>query len=114
MAKWKSIIQACPDRCYLCNKMNVRLEKHHIMNGQAYRPKAETDGLYVMLCTNHFESRNGNSVLVQGCHEMVTVNPGQNKMLKLFAQRAWIEFNHSDLGHWMVRYGKNYENCSVD
>lgn len=85
------------------------------MNGQAYRSKAEADGLYVMLCTNHFESKIGMStILVQGCHEMVTVNPGQNKMLKLFAQRSWIEKNNSDLAHWMVRYGKNYEDCSVD
>lgn len=84
------------------------------MNGQAYRSKAEADGLYVMLCTNHFESRNGNSVLVQGCHERVTDNPNQNKTLKLFAQRAWIEFNHSDLAHWMDRYNKNYEDYSVD
>ena len=85
------------------------------MNGQAYRSKAEADGLYVMLCTNHFESRNGMStILVQGCHERVTDNPNQNKTLKLFAQRTWIEFNHSDLKHWMDRYNKNYEDYSVD
>ena len=84
------------------------------MNGQAYRSKAETDGLYVMLCTNHHEIRDGKYVPIQGCHERLTVNPKQNQRLKLIAQERWIEFNHSDLKHWMDRYNKNYEDYSVD
>ena len=53
--KWKSIITSYQTSCYVCGKSNVRLEKHHIMNGQGYRDKAEEDGLYVPLCTNHEE-----------------------------------------------------------
>lgn len=107
-------MQPSTNTCFLCKKRNVRLEKHHIMNGVAYRPKAEADGLYVMLCTTHFEVINGKDVQVEGCHEHVTVNPKENQKLKLRAQRAWMAYYHSNKEQWIRRYGKSYEDDSTD
>lgn len=112
MTKWKSIMQPSNQICFLCKKRNVRLEKHHIMNGIAYRDKAEEDGLYVMLCTTHFEPINGKDIQVEGCHEHVTVNPKDNQKLKKSAQRAYMLYYHKNLDQWIKRYGKSYEDDS--
>ena len=35
--------------CYRCGS-NAWLEHHHLFNGQAYRHKADEDGLWIWLC----------------------------------------------------------------
>lgn len=118
MAKWKSIITSNHSKCYLCGKQNIRLEKHHIMNGTAYRPKAEQDGLYVMLCTTHEEiigkNKNGSykTRMVEGCHEFETTHPKENQLLKSIAKDKWMEYYHKTEDDWIERYGKSYENDS--
>ena len=109
MAKWKSIITSNHSKCYICGRVNVRLEKHHIMNGLGYRSKAEEDGLYVMLCTDHEEIIGKNKTrMVQGCHEFYTTHPLENQLLKRIAKKTWMDKYKKTEDEWIERYGKSY------
>ena len=79
-------------RCYLTGS-KFKLEKHHCMNGAAYRKKAEHDGLWVWLNAD--------------VHRAVHSNrPDWKRELKRIAQEAYERTHTRE--EWMHRYHKNY------
>lgn len=78
--------------CYLSGRSD-ELERHHCMNGAAYRRKAEQDGLWVWLNREvHYAVHN--------------YRPDLKRKLKCIAQETY-ERTHSR-EEWMKRYHKNY------
>ena len=78
--------------CFLTGS-RINLERHHCMNGVAYRRKAEADGLWVWL----------NADVHKAVHNH---RPDLQRYLKRVAQEAY-ERTHSR-EEWMHRYHKNY------
>ena len=79
-------------KCYISG-FTHNLDKHHCMNGSAYRRKSEQDGLWVYL--NH------------DIHMAVhSYRPDLKRELKAVAQQAY-ERTHTH-EEWMERYHKNY------
>ena len=90
----KSRLQEDENTCYLCNNFIAGgREKHHILNGNAYRDKCEKDRLYIY---------------VHGCcHRFIHEHPITAKTLKARAQRKYEE----EIGtrdEFIKRYGKSY------
>ena len=88
----KSIVQD-EKECYLTH-VKYDLVRHHLMNGNAERKKAEQDGLWVWL----------NDSVHKYLHD---THEGRMKMyeLKAIAQEAYEETHSHE--EWMRRYGKN-------
>lgn len=80
--------------CALCGKRIVGVrDKHHLLNGTAYRKKSEEDGLYVYL--HHT------------CHMWLHEHPISLRTFKQRAQRYYEE-NIGTRKEFIKRYGKNY------
>lgn len=80
--------------CAVCGKRitNGR-DKHHLLNGTAFRKKSEEDGLYVYL--HHC------------CHMWLHGKPMSMRTFKKRAQRYYEE-NIGTREQFIKRYGKNY------
>lgn len=91
----KSIMQQ-EKKCWACGT-TLNLHHHHCIYGIANRKKAEADGLWVYLCTDHHIG------VINGVHGQ---NFKLNKILHIEAQKAY-EAKH---GHdaYMKRYHLNY------
>lgn len=80
-----------PGRCYLCGRVNQRLEVHHMIHG-IRRKHADKYGLTVHLC--------------QRCHMDLHDRGTFDETLKEEAQKAFEErYSHDE---WMRIFGKNY------
>lgn len=79
--------------CVRCGT-TLNIEKHHILNGTAYRKKAEEDGLWMYLCHD--------------CHQYVhSVNNMLLREYKKLAELIFIQ-NGGSVEKFVERYGKNY------
>lgn len=83
-----------PEICEVCGKFIYGgRDKHHVMNGAAYRQKSEEDGLYVYLHHN--------------CHMWLHEHPISMRTFKQRAQRYYEE-NIGTREEFIKRYGKSY------
>lgn len=90
----KSIIQKNKQVCYLCGKQIYgNCDEHHIFNGNAYRKKAEEDGLKVYL--HHT------------CHMWLHEHPKSMRTFKQRGQKIYEE-KIGSRNEFINRYGKNY------
>ena len=90
----KSILQR-GKYCFETGMENVPLERHHTMNGTAYRKKAEEDGLWIWLMPQ--------------VHQYIHGTSEGHKLLieyKRLSQTVY-EMTHTR-EEWIERYGKNY------
>lgn len=88
-----SILTDKVERCYYTGRPTT--EVHHVMNGTAYRHKADEDGLYIYITRSR--------------HDWLHNTPDGKKEMKRLKKLAQIEYEktHSH-AEWMKRYGKNY------
>lgn len=87
-----SIIQNAPYRCMQCGSYNV-LHLHHCLHGNADKPKADKDGLFILLCIY--------------CHkELHDKDASIDRKYKKLAQKAYMK-THT-LEEFMKRYNQNY------
>ena len=80
--------------CYQCGRENVALERHHVMNGNPNRKKAEQYGLWVYLCPE--------------CHRTVHAEFGLREHLKTEAQRKAMKEYGWSVDDFRREFGKNY------
>lgn len=94
MYKEKKKIQRNNDICEVCGKFIYGgKDKHHLLNGTAYRQKSEEDGLYMYL--HH------------SCHMWLHEHPISLRTFKARAQRFYEE-NIGTRQDFIDRYGKSY------
>lgn len=90
----KSILQT-EKECYISGAKSVPLEKHHTMNGTAYRRKAEEDGLWVWL--------------TPAIHRYIHETIEGHELLIMLKKRSQLAYEKTHTHEqWMRRYGKNY------
>lgn len=89
----ESRIQTDIHTCYRCKTYVERADKHHCLNGQAYRDKCEEDGLFVYM---HHQ-----------CHMMVHNKNAELRRYKAVAQTVF-EKEIGTREEFMERYGKSY------
>lgn len=90
----RSIMQNLDNHvCFLCHSEGA-VEAHHCIHGTANRRLAEQDGLIVNLCPT--------------CHRKVHDHGLFDDDLMCSAEMSWINYNNSDITHFIARYGKNY------
>lgn len=80
--------------CYKCERTNVRLERHHIFNGNPNRRLSEKYGAWVYLCPE--------------CHREVHANIDARLALKAEAQKAVMEAEGWTVEDFRSVFGKNY------
>lgn len=70
-------------RCYLCGRLAT--DRHHLLNGLAYRSKADEYGLVVWLC--------------RPCHNEVHFGKNSRALMDRFRKEAQLRFEreHPDL-----------------
>ena len=91
-----SIIQDDTTCCYLCGRRDGKLDRHEPMQGNAYRAKSKSDGLWVALC--HVP-----------CHEgQAHGNREIRERLCQDAQTAAMQHYGWTVDDWRQRYGKNW------
>lgn len=89
-----SRLQQDENICSVCGKRIINgRDKHHLMNGTAYRQKSEEDRLYLYL--HHT------------CHMWLHEHPMSMRTFKQRAQRYYEE-NIGTREQFIKRYGKNY------
>jgi hypothetical protein len=96
----KSIIQANPDKCYLCHR-NGRtdpLEVHHVFFA-ANRKWSEKFGMTVRLCGNRCH-RNGENAVHR--------NADVCRRLQQYAQRKAMAHYGWSVGQFRAVFGRNY------
>ena len=84
-------------RCFVC-KTTKGLHLHHVFFGKN-RKKADKDGLMVYLCYDHHEGTNG--VHGKYGHQL-------DEVLKIIAEKRWLEYYDKDVNEFIKKYGKNY------
>ena len=89
----KSIMQT-GRYCYMCGFQNVPLERHHVMNGNPNRAKAERFGLWVYLCPE--------------CHRKVHAHFSYREHLKADGQRKAMKAYNWTIDDFRRKFGKNY------
>ena len=89
----ESRLQKNKQICYLCGKPMAGSEKHHCLNGLAYREKCEADRLF---CFVH-----------PVCHQFIHNHPMTARTLKQGSQRIY-EAEIGTREEFIKRYGKNY------
>lgn len=92
--KGKSILIDSNDQRCFYSKIPTR-EVHHVMNGNAYRDKADEDGLWIYVTRSR--------------HDWLHNTPDGKKEMKRLKKMAQCEYEktHSH-EEWMRRYHKNY------
>lgn len=80
--------------CYLCGRENIPLERHHVMNNNPNRSRAEKYGLVVYLCPV--------------CHRKVHAEISLRLELKRTAQRKAMSYYNWNFDEWRAIFGKNY------
>ena len=88
----KSIISN-EKRCFICGSERF-LDRHHCIFGRAERSKAESDGLWVYLCSRHH----------MAVHQEAQ---GYKKMLQKLAQERWQQ-TYGTKEDFIKRYGRSY------
>lgn len=92
----KSILQADKE-CFFCGSQ-IRLESHHVFNGNPNRTLSEKYGLKVWLCHEHHnEPPNG-----------VHFNASINQWLKATVQQKAMEYYGWNADTFRRIFGKNY------
>lgn len=89
----KSILQSEERKCFFTGSRAV--EKHHVMNGSAYRWKAEKYGLWIYIS--------------KPTHDWIHNKPGGRKFayhLKAYAQHEFEKHHPHEL--WMKEFKKDY------
>lgn len=76
-----SIIQPELDRCYICGRQGVPLNKHEVFYGTANRSKSIKWGMVVALCVEHHT----------GSNDAVHLNRSVDIELKRKAQKVFEE-----------------------
>ena len=97
MKKDKSIIPNNDGYCFICKKLNRRVEatdRHHMLYGSSKRALSEADGLYVNLC--------------HPCHMRLHQDGEYKEELQKLAELTWCEHYKKSVDDFIKRYGKNY------
>ena len=92
-----SIIQSDTSSCFLCGRMDRKLDRHEPFGGP-YRQKSKSYGMWVVLC--HYPCHEG-STGAHGCFEV-------NRELRAEAQRAAMKTHGWTTADFIREFGKNY------
>lgn len=85
------------ERCFICWRQDIKLDRHEIFHGSLYRKRSKEYGLWVLLCCE--------------CHRKLhNTKPEWDKTLKRKGQRAAMSYYHMDVEDFRKAFGKNYLN----
>ena len=92
-----SIVQRDLTRCFLCGRRTGKLDRHEPFNA-ALRQKSKRLGLWVVLCMDCHQGRDG-----------VHRNADKAEELKWCAQRAAMNEYGWSMADWHREFGKSFE-----
>ena len=105
----KSIIDNNKNKCYLCGHQTPNTKKYICIYSNEINKqiKAESEGLFVYLCTEHTFGK----TLDEGCVKFVERDKSFKKMLIGIAEDKWKEVHKANHEDYVKEYGENQLWC---
>lgn len=90
-----SILMRKPDRCHICGRRDLPLQRHEVFHGDPNRERSKKYGLWINVC--------------YACHTVIHNGNGElDKCLKREGEEEALKHYKWTAADFILKFGKNY------